>query len=259
MSDDPGTQGGGGYLPPEPAGPAPDLGGGTAPHEEGSEAKTQQQQQQSQPQQAWQPQPAQPDWQQPQAGQHGWQQQGSQAGWQPQPGGWQSAPPGWQPPPPGWQPPPAGSQPPGAGWQAAPPGWAWQPQAKVPDNSPAVVGFILSLTAIGLLVLSAGLSSIVSVGCAGFAIFYSLQGRRRVDRGQSPKHRGLAQAGFIIGIVALVLALIATAGWILVFTSDEFLDDLERELDEDGGGGGGFETEVRMASALLRLAASIHL
>ena len=133
-------------------------------------------------------------------------QEGQQAG-RPQPG--QAA---WQPPPPragrlpsragsrrhragslrhrGGNPRRQASQPP-AGWQQPQPQWGWQPQPTVPDNGPAVAGFVLSLTAIGLLVLSAGLSSIVSVGCAGFGIFYSLAGRRRVDRGETPKHRGL--------------------------------------------------------------------
>jgi hypothetical protein len=80
-----------------------------------------------------------------------------------------------------------------------------------------VAGFILSLTSIGLLVLSAGLSSIFSVGCAAFGISYSVAGRRRVDRGETPQHRGLAQAGLIIGITSLVLAVIATVGWVLLF------------------------------------------
>lgn len=180
----------GGFLPPEPAGPPPDLGEEPA-----------------------QPQPS------PQAPPQGWQPPGQAPqpgpGWQQPPAGWQPPPQGWQPPPPGWQPPPAGSQP-QAGWHTPQAQWGWQAQPKAPGNGQAVAGFILSLTALGLLVLSAGLSSIVSVGCAAFGISYSVAGRRRVDRGETPQHRGLAQAGFVIGITALVLALLATAGWILL-------------------------------------------
>ena len=48
------------------------------------------------------------------------------------------------------------------------------------------------------------------------------------------------QAGFWIGIASLVLAVVATLFWVLFVvlaaTDDEFLDDLERELDESGGG-----------------------
>ncbi len=77
----------------------------------------------------------------------------------------------------------------------------------------------------------------MSVVCAAVGIFYSVRGRRRVDRGETPKHRGLAQAGFIIGIVSLVLAVLATLAYgailILYLTNDEFQEDLERELELD--------------------------
>ena len=42
--------------------------------------------------------------------------------------------------------------------------------------------------------------------------------------------------------------------WIIVFNNDEFLDDLERELeDRDGGGSDGFETKLRLAAAVARV------
>ena len=54
--------------------------------------------------------------------------------------------------------------------------------------------------------------------------------------GETPKHGGLAQAGFIIGIVSLVLAVVATIFWIavlvLALTDDEFRDDFERRYDD---------------------------
>jgi hypothetical protein len=86
----------------------------------------------------------------------------------------------------------------------------------VPDNGQAVAGFVLSLVALGLLVISAGLSTIVSLGCAIAGIVCSRNGKKKVEAGETPKHRGLAQAGFIIGWVSLGLSLLATAGWILV-------------------------------------------
>ena len=68
--------------------------------------------------------------------------------------------------------------------------------------------------------------------CAGLGIFYSRRGRSRVDRGETPKHRGLAQAGFIVGIVSLVLSVLATAFWtffvIAYATDDEFRRDFEQ-------------------------------
>ena len=86
----------------------------------------------------------------------------------------------------------------------------------MPDNGQAVAGFVLSLVALGLLVISAGLSTIVSLGCAIAGIVCSRNGKKKVEAGETPKHRGLAQAGFIIGWVSLALSLLATIGWILV-------------------------------------------
>jgi len=137
---------------------------------------------------------------------------------------------GYPPPPPGQgqpqgqgQPPPGYGQPPpqqqGYAYPPPPPGygypvpWAYQPP--VPDNGQAVAGFVFSLVAVGLLVISFGLSTIVSLGCAIAGILLSRGGKRKVDSGQTPKHRGLAQAGFIIGWVGLGLSILATAGWIL--------------------------------------------
>ena len=156
---------------------------------------------------------------------------------------------GWQQPPPpqqGWQQPPQQPQP-----------WAWQPAGpQVPDNGVAVTGFVLSLVAAGLLLISVGLSSIVSVVCSGLGIFYSHRGRERVDRGETPKHRGLAQAGFITGIVTLVLSLVATAFWVLILvlyaTDDEFRRDFEDEIE-----GEAVETSLRAGALIIRAAAAL--
>jgi hypothetical protein len=152
---------GGGFLPPEPAGPEPELGG--------------------RPPQAPQPQAA---------------FVGAQPG---------APPPGYGYPPP---PPPPG--------YAYPPPWSY-PQQRVPDNGQAVAGFVFSLVSLGLLIISAGLSTIVSLGCAVTGIICSRNGKRKVDAGETPKHRGLAQAGFIIGWISLALSILATIGWILFF------------------------------------------
>jgi hypothetical protein len=161
---------------------------------------------------------------------------GRPAGAKPQPTGSSQPPPagapGWQQPGvPGWDGPTQDRQAP-AGW---PPPATYPPGAAVPDNGPAVAGFVLSLVAGGLLVVSFGLSSIVSIACGAFGIVYSRKGRMKVDAGETPKHRGLAQAGFITGIVVVVLSVLATAFWLLILvlylTDDQFHDDLQRELD----------------------------
>ena len=213
-----------GFLPPEPAGPEPELG--------------------DRPPQAPPPHGPAPGAQPPGAGAPpGAQPQGPPPGAQPQgppppgagpPPGYGYPPPPGQPPPPrqaapgyGYPPPPPGQAyppPPGYGYAPgapAPPGYAYPPpwgypQQRVPDNGPAVAGFVFSLVSGGLLIISAGFSSIISIACAIVGIVYSRKGKRKVDAGETPKHRGLAQAGFIIGWISLGLSLLATIAWTLI-------------------------------------------
>jgi hypothetical protein len=178
-----------GFLPPEPAGPEPELGD----------------------------RPAQPPPQAPPPA-YGYT--------PPPPPGYGYPPPPPSPgqayqPPPGYGQPPAYPPPPG---YAYPPPWGY-PQQQVPDNGQAIAGFVLSLVSLGLLIISAGLSTIVSIGCAIGGIICSRNGKRKVEAGETPKHGGLAQAGFIIGWVALGLSILATLAWILVIVVAATTDD----------------------------------
>jgi hypothetical protein len=114
--------------------------------------------------------------------------------------------------------------------QQPPPGY-WQPQqgpaAPQPPNNDAVAGFSCAIVGISLLFFSGGLSTVVSLILGVVAIPYSRKGKRNVEEGRTPKHKSLASAGFVIGIVTIVLSVLATIAWILVFT----LGDWE-ELDE---------------------------
>jgi hypothetical protein len=141
------------------------------------------------------------------------------------------------PPPPSYAPPTPQQPyppPPGYGWQQPP--WGYAPAAREPDNGPAVAGFVLSLVAAGLLLFSAGLSTIVSIGCAVAGMIYSRKGKQKVEAGETTKNRGLAQAGFVISIVSLVLSILATAFWVLILvlalTDEQFQQDLENEFDD---------------------------
>jgi len=120
---------------------------------------------------------------------------------------------------------------------------------------------VLSITAGTLLLLSVGASTIISVVCAALGIYYSRKGRARVDRGETPKHRGVAQAGFITGIVTLVLSILATIFWVVLavlYATDEgFREDLENELDGGGSSPGGFETTIRLGAMAARLLISL--
>jgi hypothetical protein len=198
------------FLPPEPPGPEPDLAGPPP---------------QKPPAAAQQPPPPQQTY-----------------GYPPPATDAAPAPPAYPPPPPGYpqQPPPGYGpyQAPPPGWGPAP--WAWQPPA--PDNGQAVVGFVFSVVGIGLLLISFGVSSIVSVGCSVTGVVCSRNGKRKVERGETPKHKGLAQAGFIVGWVGLALAILATAAWIVALALGAF--------DESSTGGSGTPAHLRSAVAM---------
>jgi hypothetical protein len=204
----------GGFLPPEPPGPEPELGAGRG--------------QGGRPDAAQPPVAPAPPLAPPPPG-TGWQQAGQQHG----------APPGY-----GWQ------QPPPAGWQAPP--WGYPPATREPDNGPAVAGFVLSLVAGGLLIFSLGLSSIVSLGCAVAGLIYSRKGKQKVEAGETTKSRSLAQAGYVISIVSLVLSALATAFWVLVFVLAVVDDDFQRDLEEERDGSETISSSIRAAAAALR-------
>jgi hypothetical protein len=142
-------------------------------------------------------------------------------------------------------PPPPPQPAPAYGWQQPP-----QPQ---PDNGPAVAGFVLSIVSMSLLVLSAGLSSLISLGCAIFGIVYSRKGKRKVESGETTKNAGLAQAGFIVGIVSACLSALATAIWVAVVIAavndEQFRNDLERDFDNSES----IRASLQVATAVGRL------
>jgi hypothetical protein len=192
-----GESGDQGFLPPEPAGPEPELG--------------------DRPQPQPQPPPAQTyGYPPPQAPVYGY---------QPPP----PPPPGYGYPPP---PPPPGQAYPTPPGYAYPPQPQWgYPQQAVPDNGPAVAGFVFSLVAGSLLIISAGFSTIISIACAIVGIVYSRKGKKKVDAGETPKHRGLAQAGVIIGWVSLALSILATIAWSLVLAFAIADDDFDWDTE----------------------------
>jgi hypothetical protein len=125
------------------------------------------------------------------------------------------------------------------GWQQqqwAPPGqWPQQPAyahpsyGPEPDNDPAIASLTLALSGLGLLLFSAGFSAaIVSPAAGGFAIYYGRKGMQKVDKGETRRYRGAAKAGFILGIVTVVLSIAAAALWIIVIaTNPDVFDESE--------------------------------
>jgi hypothetical protein len=210
VDDEPRESGaGGGFLPPEAPGPEPDLtpGRGAAPG-------------------GWEPpsESAPPPVQPPPA----------------PPPGHPQQPQGYPQPPPQPQYPPAQQQlgwtqqPVQPGWQPVPPQPGWARPAE-PDNGPAVTGLVCASIGAGLLLMSVGISTVLSLGLCIAGIVYSRRGLQKIERGETRKHRDLARAGFWIGVVGTVVSALATLLWtvfvIAYATDEEFRDDVDRELD----------------------------
>lgn len=224
----------GGFLPPQAPGPEPELG--KAPAKPGP----------APPQPPSQPPPAQ--WGQPAPG-----------AWQPPPG--TQPPPGWQQPPPGGQLPPGHQAPPG--WQPPPPSWQQQQQwgyaPAEQDNGPAVTGFVLAMVSLAFWVVTAGLSTLVSLGLAIAGLFVSRTGKRRVESGQTRRNKGLAQAGFISSIVMIVLAALSTVAWTVFFILLATDENFRNDFNDDNGGfdSNSFTTTVRLGVLVVRLSAHL--
>jgi hypothetical protein len=88
-----------------------------------------------------------------------------------------------------------------------------------PRNTQALASLGIGLAGVALLVLSVGLSFLVSLPCAIIALVLGRQGRRRheVEGIGGPR---AARAGTILGIVGIALCIVAAIGWILVVVLD---------------------------------------
>ncbi len=128
---------------------------------------------------------------------------------------------GWLPPaPPGGAPPPPSVQPGApAPWQST-----LHYNYREPGNDAGVAGFALAVAAAALLFFSIGLASPLAFPLALVGTFLSLRARRRVGRGETTQHGGLAAAGFWIGLVSVIAAVGATVGWILAIVNGHVFD-----------------------------------
>ena len=103
-----------------------------------------------------------------------------------------------------------------------------------PSNTPAVAGFIMSIASIGSLVFFLGLLSPVTLGVSIASTIVSRNGVRKVERGETERNKDLAQWGYWLGIVGIVLSILAAAVWIAVIASapDVFDDSTPRDRGE---------------------------
>jgi hypothetical protein len=134
----------------------------------------------------------------------------------------------------------------------------WQPQQapqpEQPPNNDAVAGFTCAIIGISLLFFSGGLSTIVSLILGVVAIPYSRKGKLNVEEGRTPKHKSLASAGFVIGIVTVVLSALATIAWILILTLVDW-DEIDDSNDDPFQDFDSAVVLIRVAAAAARLVA----
>jgi hypothetical protein len=88
-----------------------------------------------------------------------------------------------------------------------------------PRNAHAIASVGIGLAGLALLVVSVGLSFLVSLPCAIIALSLGRQGRRRAVAEGIGGVRA-ARAGVRLGIVGCVLCVLAAIGWILVVVLD---------------------------------------
>jgi hypothetical protein len=142
-------------------------------------------------------------------------------------------------PAPGGAPPeqraPTGAPPPsgGAVAQSPPPGSAGAGPAAAPAAGPgnpaAVVALVLGILALVLVIFTFGVLSFLTLPLGIVAIVLGVLGRRKVERGETFQHRGLATGGLITGAIATVISLIAV---IAFFALGAFIGSLDTQQIE---------------------------
>ncbi|MGH2837559.1 MAG: hypothetical protein ACRDJY_04320 [Thermoleophilaceae bacterium] len=138
-----------------------------------------------------------------------------------------------------------------------PPGY-WQPRPvpppQQPPNNQAVAGFTCGIIGVSLLFFTAGLSSIVSLALGIVAIPYSRKGKRNVAEGRTTKHKDLANAGFVIALITVVLSVLATITWILIFALVDW-DEIDDSNDDPFDDSFEIRAAVRIVATAVRLLA----
>jgi hypothetical protein len=142
------------------------------------------------------------------------------------------------------------------GWQPPQQQWSYATRPHEPDNGAAVGGFVTSIAAAAALAISFGFLSPISLIAAPFGIHFSRKGKRAVEEGRTRKHAGLARAGFIIGIIVLVLSVIALVG-VILFVIHAANNNDSGNGGGDGNGNGFDSTSAALGMAVLRAGAQL--
>jgi hypothetical protein len=133
-------------------------------------------------------------------------------------------------PPPAWYPPVVAYRDPNDYYlvgQDERPGYMHRPER---DNPAAITGFSFGICALGLFVLSGGISFLVSIPASIVGIVVGKQGMNAVDMGETTKHRRYAKAGYVTGIVTVSLSSLMAVTFILAAIFPDDFDSGDSEF-----------------------------
>ena len=119
------------------------------------------------------------------------------------------------------------------------PGYLHRPER---DNPAAITGFSFGICALGLFVLSGGISFLVSIPASIVGIVVGKRGMNAVDMGETAKHRRYAKAGFVTGIVTVSLSSLMAVTFILAAIFPDDFDSGDSEF-----------TALPLVTAVMRL------
>ena len=119
------------------------------------------------------------------------------------------------------------------------PGYLHKPER---ENPQAITGFSFGICALGLFVLSGGISFLVSIPASIVGIVVGKRGMNAVDMGETRKHRRYAKAGFVTGIVTVSLASFMAVSFILAAIFPDEFDSGDSEF-----------TALPLVAAVMRL------
>jgi hypothetical protein len=104
-------------------------------------------------------------------------------------------------------------------------------------NGLALTALILGIIGVTVLLLTLGLGFLFTLPCSIAAWICAAQARARIAVGETTAGRGHAQAGYILGVLGVVLGVMAMIGWIAAIASgldlEELRDDIERQTNPD--------------------------
>jgi hypothetical protein len=146
---------------------------------------------------------------------------------------------------PGWVP-PQPVDPPASAPTPAPASF-WTPRTGQPQRAPspafargtparnglALTSLVLGILGATLIVLTFGLGFAFALPCSIAAWICGAQARNRINLGETTAGRGQAQAGYLLGIVGVVLGVMAAAGWIAFLAAGGSFDDLREDLERN--------------------------